>query len=146
MSKTMIYHGSNVAVPNPKILINGYYKDFGYGFYCTNLEKQAKRWALTKKGASIVNNYSYTENKNLKSLCFDEMTEEWLEFVVACRRGKEHDYDIVEGPMADDQIWDYVEDYLNKKIRSNLYRLLLLLLFPTLLMTNMAKDGDIETY
>lgn len=42
MSKTIIYHGSNVAVPNPKILINGYYKDFGYGFYCTNFEKQAK--------------------------------------------------------------------------------------------------------
>ena len=51
MSKIKIYHGSNVAVPNPKILINGYYKDFGYGFYCTNIEKQAKRWALTKKGA-----------------------------------------------------------------------------------------------
>ena len=27
MSKIKIYHGSNVAVPNPKILINGYYKD-----------------------------------------------------------------------------------------------------------------------
>ena len=95
MSKIKIYHGSNVAVPNPKILINGYYKDFGYGFYCTNIEKQAKRWALTKKGASIVNIYSYTENEKLKSLCFKEMTEEWLEFVVACRIGKEHDYNIL---------------------------------------------------
>lgn len=28
------------------------YKDFGYGFYCINFEKQAKRWALTKKGTS----------------------------------------------------------------------------------------------
>ena len=81
MSKNIIYHGSNVAVPNPRILINAYYKDFGYGFYCTNLEKQAKRWALTKKGASIVNNYSYAENRNLKSLCFEKMTEEWLELV-----------------------------------------------------------------
>lgn len=116
MSKTIIYHGSNVAVPNPQILINGYYNDFGYGFYCTNLEKQAKRWALTKKGASIVNNYSYIENKNLKALCFDEMTEEWLEFVVACRRGKEHDYDIVEGPMADDTVWNYVNDFLTGRI------------------------------
>ena len=52
MKNTIIYHGSNVEVSNPKILINGYYKDFGYGFYCTNIEKQAKRWALTKKGAS----------------------------------------------------------------------------------------------
>ena len=43
MSEKLIYHGSNVSVPHPKILINGYYKDFGYGFYCTNLAKQAKR-------------------------------------------------------------------------------------------------------
>ena len=133
MSKTIIYYGSNVAVPNPKILINGYYnyKDFGYGFYCTRLEKQAKRWALTKKGTSIVNNYSCIENKNLKSLCFDEMTEEWLEFVVACRRGKEHDYDIVEGPMADDQIWDYVEDYIAGKISKAAFWELVKFKYPT---------------
>ena len=41
----IIYHGSNVIVQKPKILVNGHYKDFGYGFYCTNLKKQAKRWA-----------------------------------------------------------------------------------------------------
>jgi hypothetical protein len=52
----MQYH-SNVEVPNPKILINGFYKDFGYGVYCTNYEKQVKRWALTKKGVSVVNRY-----------------------------------------------------------------------------------------
>lgn len=111
MKNSIIYHGSNLAVPNPKILINGYYKDFGYGFYCTNIKKQAKRWALTKRGASIVNSYTYTENTKLKKCIFPKMTEEWLQFVVNCRRGKEHNFDIVEGPMADDQIWDYVEDY-----------------------------------
>ena len=46
MKNNSIYHGSNTAVENPRILINGHYKDFGYGFYCTNIEKQAKRWAL----------------------------------------------------------------------------------------------------
>ena len=45
MQNNSIYHGSNTAVENPRILINGHYKDFGYGFYCTNIEKQAKRWA-----------------------------------------------------------------------------------------------------
>ena len=75
MEKNIVYHGSNVEVSVPRILQNGFYKDFGYGFYCTGYEKQAKRWALTKKGTSIVNNYSYTENKNLKSISFDEMTE-----------------------------------------------------------------------
>ena len=34
-----IYHGSNVVVEKPQIMISGFYKDFGYGFYCTNLEK-----------------------------------------------------------------------------------------------------------
>lgn len=46
MQNNSIYHGSNTAVENSRILINGHYKDFGYGFYCTNIEKQAKRWAL----------------------------------------------------------------------------------------------------
>ena len=116
MKNTIIYHGSNVEVSNPKILINGYYKDFGYGFYCTNIEKQAKRWALTKKGASVVNNYSYLKNPELKILCFSEMTEEWLDFIVDCRRGIAHSYDIVEGPMADDTIYNYIQNYIDGKI------------------------------
>lgn len=44
----VLYHGSNVVVQKPKVLTNGHYKDFGYGFYCTNLEKQAVKWALVK--------------------------------------------------------------------------------------------------
>lgn len=71
---------------------------------------------MTKKGASIINSYSYTENESLKVLQFETTTEEWLQFVVNCRRGIEHAFDIVEGPMADDQIWDYVEDYMSGKI------------------------------
>jgi hypothetical protein len=114
--KIIIYHGSNIKVADPKILIDGYYKDFGYGFYCTRLEKQAKRWALTKKGDSIVSRYEYVINEKLKILNFDEMTEEWLDFVADCRRGIEHDYDIVEGPMADDQIWNFVEWFSNGRI------------------------------
>ena len=39
------------------------------------------------------------------------MTDEWLDFVVACRQGIKHDYDMVEGPMADDTIWNYVDDF-----------------------------------
>lgn len=41
-----VCHGSNTAVENPRILVNGHYKDFGYGFYCTNIEKQTKHGAL----------------------------------------------------------------------------------------------------
>lgn len=115
MDNKIIYHGSNMKVEIPKIMINGYYKDFGYGFYCTNLKKQAIRWAMTKKGDSVINTYSYQRNENLQIKTFEEMTEEWLQFVVDCRRGIEHNYDIVEGPMADDQIWNYVEDYVKRR-------------------------------
>ena len=92
----IIYHGSNVIVSSPRILVNGFYKDFGYGFYCTNIEKQAKRWALTKRGKSVVNSYEYIPNAALSQLVLDTMTEEWLDFVSNCRLGKEHSYDIVE--------------------------------------------------
>ena len=127
----LIYHGSNVEVANPRIIQNGFYKDFGYGFYCTNIEKQAKRWAITRQGASIVNQYSYTENTSLHSLIFPKMTEEWLQFVVDCRSGKDHDYDIVEGPMADDQIWDYVEDYMENRITKEAFWELVKFKYPT---------------
>jgi hypothetical protein len=120
-----------MVVANPKILINGHYKDFGYGFYCTNMEIQAKRWALTKKGASVVNRYDYTVNADLKTCAFDSMTEDWLQFVVDCRRGKEHSYDIVEGPMADDQIWDYVEDYAAGNISKAAFWELVKFKYPT---------------
>ena len=55
MEKNIVYHGSNVEVSVPRILQNGFYKDFGYGFYCTGYEKQAKRWAMTRKGDSVIN-------------------------------------------------------------------------------------------
>lgn len=86
MDRNIVYHGSNVEVATPRILQNGFYKDFGYGFYCTNYEKQAKRWAMTRKGASVVNRYKYTSDMNLKILKFSEMTDAWLGFVADCRR------------------------------------------------------------
>lgn len=131
MEKITVYHGSNVSVSEPKILINGHYKDFGYGFYCTNIEKQAKRWALTKRGATVINKYVYEESTELKVCTFSNMTEEWLQFVVDCRRGKEHNYDIVEGPMADDQIWDYVEDYMSGDITKEAFWELVKFKYPT---------------
>ena len=116
MNKIIIYHGSNIEVIKPKILSDGFYKDFGYGFYCTKYEKQAKRWALTRNGNSVVNRYSYIGNNKLKIKTFPDMSDEWLDFVAECRHGKSHVFDIVEGPMADDQIWNYVEDYLEGQI------------------------------
>ena len=131
MKNGLIYHGSNVEVSNPKILVSGFYKDFGFGFYCTRFEKQAQRWALSRKNRSVISVYEYTEDTDLNILRFDSMTEEWLDFVLACRRGIEHFYDIVEGPMADDQIWDYVEDYASGIITREAFWVLAKFKHPT---------------
>ena len=126
-----IYHGSNVVVERPQLIVSGFYKDFGYGFYCTKFEKQARKWALTKRSASFVSIFNYIPNNNLKVLSFPMMTEEWLDFVVSCRRGISHDYDIVEGPMADDQIWDYVEDFMEGVITREAFWVLAKFKHPT---------------
>jgi len=125
-----LYYGSNVVVKVPEIRSVGFYKDFGYGFYCTALEKQARRWALIKRPEHIVSVYDYTPNEELKVLSFPSMTEEWLDFVVDCRRGLPHGYDIVEGPMADDTIWDYVEDFIAGNITREAFWVLVKFKYP----------------
>ena len=47
------------------------------------------------------NIYSYIENPRLNIKKFDKMSDEWLNFIAECRAGKIHEYDIVEGPMAE---------------------------------------------
>lgn len=111
----IVYHESNIIVDSPTIISGKFTKDFGDGFYCTVIEEQAKRWAL-KYDNSIVNIYEYNENKNLKIKEFTLMTEEWLDFIISCRAGIKHDYDIVIGAMADDQVYNYISDLINGDI------------------------------
>ena len=59
------------------------------------------------------------------------MTDEWLDFVAACRNGKVHNYDIVEGPMADDTVWNYVNDYLSGIISREQFWMLAAFKYPT---------------
>ena len=63
-----------------------------------------------------MNEYLYTPDNGLKVKRFPEMTEEWLDFVVSCRLGHPHEYDIVEGPMANDTIFNYVQNFVDGKI------------------------------
>ncbi len=112
----IIYHGSKEIVREPEIRIEKYNKDFYFGFYCTSIEKQAERWAARYDGTGFVNLYKYVPDNTLNIKIFPEMTEEWLDFIVACRTGHAHDYDIVEGPMADDTIFNYVQNYVDGKI------------------------------
>ena len=112
-----LYHASKVIVEFPEIRKSKYTKDFSWGFYCTNNWGQAVRWANRGEGEPVINYYEYTPNDELSVLRFEEMCDEWLDFIAECRSGKTHSYDIVEGPMADDTIWNFVNDYLAGNIK-----------------------------
>ena len=104
MGKMTVYHGSYTSVPYPEIRKGRNTKDFGTGFYCTVIREQAERWAK-RYDQPMVNVYTVRFNSGLNILEFKEMSEQWLDFIINCRNGVPHDYDIVIGAMANDQIY-----------------------------------------
>lgn len=124
-----ICHGNVGIVKQPEIRIEKFNKDFYFGFYCTILETQAIRWA-TRFGQGIVNVYEYEANNTLKILKFEKMTEDWLDFIIACRSGISHGWDIVEGPMADDTIYDYIQEFQDGKITREAFWTLVKFKYP----------------
>jgi len=110
-NKKNLYHGGLEAVVIPEIRKSKYTKDFGVGFYCTDLPNQAETWSTKKSHTGYVTQHLYTKKPDLVYKKFTE-DDEWLDFVVDCRQGKPHDYDIVEGSMADDKIWNEIDDFV----------------------------------
>lgn len=108
----ILYHASKEVVEFPEIRITKFTKDFSWGFYCTKLIEQAIRWANRGSGSPIVNHYEFTPDASLSALRFEAMSDDWLDFIAQCRNGQTHAYDIVEGPMANDTIWNYVNDFI----------------------------------
>lgn len=127
----IIYHASKEIIEYPEIRKTKYTKDFSWGFYCTNNYDQASRWAKRGEGTPVVNLYRYTENTALNILKFDKMTDAWLNFIAQCRHGNLHSYDIVEGPMADDTVWNYVNDYLRGDLTREQFWMLAKFKYPT---------------
>lgn len=111
-----LYHGGREVVELPEIRVQKFHKDFYWGFYCTAIEQQAVRWATRFGKNGIVNVYAFDEGVDLSVKRFPEMSDEWLDFIAACRTGQPHDYDVVEGPMADDTIFNYVQSFVDGEI------------------------------
>ena len=119
MNVITLYHGSSQIVVHPDLILNRRTKDFGFGFYVTSSKSQAESWAIRKSGNHgnpIVSVFEldslYVTNLNNK--IFEDMTEEWLDFITLCRsdRNFKHGYDTIEGPMADDTIFNAVGDFV----------------------------------
>ena len=131
MSETIIYHAGKSVVEFPEVRKTKYTKDFSWGFYCTKDYKQAERWAKRGEGTPVVNKYRFELKEGLSVLKFEEMNDAWLDFIAECRGGNVHDYDIVEGPMADDTVWNYVNDYLTGRINRKQFWALAEFKYPT---------------
>ena len=110
----IIYHGSNVTVETPKILIPNRYLDFGAGFYTTTNYDQALNFAgkvtmRKKTGRSTVNIYELDDSifEKLNVLRFDYADEAWLDFVSDNRSGTNRTggYDLICGPVANDDVY-----------------------------------------
>lgn len=111
----IIYHGSDVVVKKPEILLSNRLLDFGIGFYTTSNREQAIRWAemvslRNNTGKKFLTIYNFDIEKaksELKIIQFASADEKWLDFITANRRGKEiaEEYDIVIGPVADDSVY-----------------------------------------
>lgn len=116
----ILYHGSNVVVVEPKIIVSNRNLDYGMGFYATSSLEQAKSWAdvVTKRRKSGQATVSvYELNNDISSLIiknFKEPDSEWLDFVKFNRQGiyKGLKYDLVIGPVANDNTMPVLNDYI----------------------------------
>lgn len=110
-----LYHGSNLAITAIDLSKGSKYKDFGQGFYTTHIKKQAELWAkrisLRYGGKPIVSEFEFDLDKAQKDginiKIFEYPDKEWALFVMANRNREKdfkHDYDIVIGPVADDNM------------------------------------------
>lgn len=130
MGKMTVYHGSYTSIKRPKIITGKNTKDFGRGFYCTVIREQAERWAKRYR-TPVVNTYTVRMNEDLNILEFGKMTEEWLDFIIRCRGGIPHDYDMVIGAMANDQIYNYIADYIDGILTREQFWVLARFKYPT---------------
>lgn len=124
-----LYHGSNMEIDTIDLNRCRPDKDFGQGFYLTDIRKQAEFMALRRtrimgEGMPMVTAYIFDEaslyDGSLKVKVFDAPCEEWALFVLANRNasisGFKHDYDVVIGPVADDGVAFQLERYSRKMI------------------------------
>lgn len=133
----VLYHGSNLTIQNPKIIISKRRLDFGAGFYLTSDLNQAIRWAKRKvqttlSGQATVSFFELNNSykRELKILHFRKANKDWLHFIVNCRYGNNKNdlnYDLIIGPVANDTTFRVVNNYVANNIDE---RVALILLKP----------------
>ena len=118
----ILYHGSYIEIQKPELSFSRGNVDFGKGFYTTPIHEQAVKWCGKFKRRNkdgVVSCYEFDEKafEELKVLNFDTYSEEWLDFILVCRQGKDNtDYDIVIGQDVLRTDLKYALSLLTKKL------------------------------
>lgn len=111
----ILYHGTNSDFSQINLGKTKPYKDFGKGFYVTDIQHQAIELAKNRcriwGGSPVVQEYEFDESVlqsgSLKILRFEKVCVEWAEFIYKNRNRSanfSHQYDVVIGPIADDGV------------------------------------------
>ena len=114
----IVFHGGTDIVDFPRIVTAHSGRDFGAGFYTTDIREQAVKWAkrqalYRKKAEGVLNTYEFDDSalKILKVKTFDDYSMDWLDFVIECRRDAAygHGFDVVIGKIANDDVGETVQ-------------------------------------
>ncbi|GHV48972.1 hypothetical protein FACS1894181_06310 [Bacteroidia bacterium] len=118
-----VYHGSYTKIEEIDLSQSKLNKDFGQGFYVTKFRQHADSWAKVigrrYQTKGFVTEFLYYNSEFTERLCkvkhFDSYSDEWIDFVIENRNpmGVSHNFDIVEGPVANDTVQNRIFDYLN---------------------------------
>lgn len=113
----LVYHSSNQCFINPDVIHSREALDFGKGFYVTRLKEQAEKYAyrfLRNGEDAYLHIFEFTPCSEMKLKLFNSYNEEWLDFVCNCRKGRDDykKYDIVEGGIANDKVYQTVDLYM----------------------------------
>ena len=117
----VLFHGSNIVVREPKILKSQRFLDFGAGFYMTSDFEQARKWAVRtaarrEEGVATISVFELSDDyvDRVKVRTFARPDRDWLRYITVHRTGNPpaDDYDMVVGPVANDQAIRTVNNYL----------------------------------
>lgn len=118
----LLYHGTAWPFQIIDLSRSRDKRDFGRGFYTTELQAQAREWAHnirlrnpnTAEG-EYVHIYRFAPDDKLSIKRFDGITPEWLELITLHRSkgGLHHAYDVVIGPVANDNTFLTINRYMD---------------------------------
>lgn len=118
----ILFHGGTHIIDRPVVITGDQGRDFGFGFYVTDIRDQAERWAKRRaryrsrmagheiKGVVCEYEFDYFDCDDLSVKRFPMPSLEWIDFVVSNRSDVlfRHGFDLVIGKIANDRVGETI--------------------------------------